>query len=86
MSPTFGEYTVVWPAESEKQDQQLIDRLGLFFSTKLACPVLAVLNHDDDILWYGLYALRANSKNITRLRDTSTRVISRQPVAIHSSW
>ena len=56
VSPTTNGYTVVWDAECETQDQRLIDRLGEQLSSSLASPVFAVLNHDDDILWYGLYS------------------------------
>ena len=52
ISPTFGEYTVVWDEECEKQDQAIIERLSLQLSKQVSSPVLAVLNHDDDILWY----------------------------------
>jgi hypothetical protein len=54
--PTVNEYTLIWDAEAEKQDQKLIDRLGIQLSSTLASPVFSILNHDDDILWYGLYS------------------------------
>lgn len=45
---------VVFDAESD-QDQKLISELAAGLSAKLNCPVLAVMNHDDDILWYQLH-------------------------------
>ncbi len=56
VSPSANGYTVIWDAECEIQDQNLIQRLGQQLSSALAAPVFAVLNHDDDILWYALYA------------------------------
>jgi hypothetical protein len=56
VSPTRDGYTVIWDAECEGQDQRLINRLGQQLSSQLACPILSVLNHDDDILCYGLYS------------------------------
>lgn len=41
--------------EASEQDQEVIGKLGAQLSSTWSCPVLAVLNHDDDILWYDLY-------------------------------
>lgn len=54
ISPAFDGYTVVWDEECEKQDQVIIERLTLQLSKQVGSSVLAVLNHDDDILWYVL--------------------------------
>lgn len=56
VSPTVSGYTTVWDEESDKQDEKIIDQLGRQLSSLLASPVIAVLNHDDDILWYALYS------------------------------
>ena len=56
VSPTLGGFTVVWDAECESQDDRVISRVGQHIASKLAAPVLAVLNHDDDILMYWLFS------------------------------
>jgi hypothetical protein len=46
---------VAFEEASEKQDEKIITDLAAQLSLDLRCPVLAVLNHDDDILCYWLY-------------------------------
>jgi hypothetical protein len=46
---------VVFDEESDKQDQEIIAELASRLSGQFRCPLLAVLNHDDSILWYQLY-------------------------------
>ena len=46
---------VVFDEASDSQDPDLIRNLGKQLSKALNSAVLAVLNHDDDILWYVLF-------------------------------
>ena len=55
VTPPQDGCVVVFDEKSEEQDQEVISELGSQLSQGLACPVLAVLNHDDDVLWYRLY-------------------------------
>ena len=55
VTPPANHTVVAFDEESQNQDQQVISALATELSQKLHCPVLAVLNHDDDILWYQLY-------------------------------
>ncbi len=55
VSPTMGGYTIVCDRECDHQDEAEILALGRHLSGRLGAPVLAVLNHDDDILCYWLF-------------------------------
>lgn len=50
---------VVFDEESDVQDIDVVAELSSMMSEKLACPVFAVVNHDDDVL---IYQLRANGE------------------------
>ncbi len=56
VSPLCGGCVVVFDEASDDQDLDLISSLAARLSSDLSCQVLSVLNHDDDILWYRLYA------------------------------
>ncbi len=55
VTPEQNGCVVVFDEESEDQNQEVIAGLAGWLSEEFQCPVLAVLNHDDDILWYQLY-------------------------------
>ena len=53
--PTVNGFTTFCDALSETQEPGVIDELARKASNDLGCPLLCVLNHDDDVLWFGLY-------------------------------
>jgi hypothetical protein len=55
IAPSENGCVVVFDEASDEQDTEVIAELGTHLSRELQCPVLAVLNHDDDILWYQLH-------------------------------
>ena len=55
VTPAQDGCVVVFDEASDGQDQKVITALATQLSRDLHCPVLAVLNHDDDIFWYQLY-------------------------------
>lgn len=55
VTPSMNDTVVVYDEASDDQDQRTISSLATKLSRELHCPVLAVLNHDDDILWYQLF-------------------------------
>ncbi|NDB77171.1 MAG: hypothetical protein EB141_16275, partial [Verrucomicrobia bacterium] len=55
VTPVEACCVVVFDEESEDQNQEGITGLAGRLSRQFACPVLAVVNHDDDILWYQLH-------------------------------
>lgn len=55
VTPSHLGCVVAFDEASEMQDESLIAELASQLSLDLHCPVLAVLNHDDDILCYWLY-------------------------------
>lgn len=46
---------VVFDEESDGQNDEIIAELATRLSGRLKCPLLAVMNHDDGILWFQLY-------------------------------
>ncbi len=55
VTPAENGCVVVFDKESDDQNQEVMAELASRLSGTLQCPLLAVLNHDDDILWYQLY-------------------------------
>ena len=49
VTPAQDGCVVVFDAQSDEQDSAVITELASRLSRELRCPVLAVLNHDDDI-------------------------------------
>lgn len=55
VTPAQNGCVVVFDEESEEQNAEVIAELASRLSERLQCPLLAVLNHDDDILEYQLF-------------------------------
>jgi hypothetical protein len=55
VAPTLDDITVFFEQKSDTQKESEIKLLGEQVSQDLNAPVLAVLNHDDDILAYWLF-------------------------------
>jgi hypothetical protein len=55
VGPTVDELTVFFEEETDRQDEAAVAVVGKQASKDLKAPVLAVLNHDDDILAYWLF-------------------------------
>jgi hypothetical protein len=49
-----GGCVVVFEEQTDSQDVNEIEEVGAMLSKQQKCPVLAILNHDDDILAYWL--------------------------------
>ena len=55
VTPAQDGCVVVFDEESDEQNSEVIAELAAKLSGNLNCPLLAVLNHDDDIFWYQFY-------------------------------
>lgn len=55
VTPVKDGALVVTDETAESQDVDDVRKVGELLSTSLKTQVLAVLNHDDDMLWYGLF-------------------------------
>lgn len=56
ISPAINQDTVVFDLECENQDDAILTQLARDLAANLDCLALAVLNHDDDILWLRLFS------------------------------
>lgn len=55
VAPSIGEVTVFYDREADGQNDKQIHLVGSGVSRDCNCPVLAVWNHDDDVLYYHLF-------------------------------
>jgi hypothetical protein len=55
VTPQQNGCVVVFDEKSDEQDTDVMATVASHLSVELQCPVLAVLNHDDDILLFQLY-------------------------------
>ncbi len=46
---------MIYEIDSDEQDVERLDAVAELISRRFACPVLGVLNHDDDVLVLRLY-------------------------------
>jgi hypothetical protein len=53
--PTRNGLTVIYEKDCEDQDTNDLTHLGEYLTGRLDCVGLAVLNHDDDVLWLRLF-------------------------------
>ncbi len=54
ISPICRGFTTIYDRLCEEQDVHDLETLATELSSKFRCSALAVLNHDDDVLWIGL--------------------------------
>jgi hypothetical protein len=54
VSPIFRGFTTIYDRLCEEQDVHDLETLAADLSSQFHCSALAVLNHDDDVLWIGL--------------------------------
>lgn len=55
VAPAINGNTVFYDRDSDEQDFKAIRDVGIRVSLELEAPVLAILNHDDDILCFWLF-------------------------------
>jgi len=54
VSPISRGFTTIYDRLCEEQDVNDLETLAADLSSRFHCAALAVLNHDDDVLWIGL--------------------------------
>ena len=55
VTPSINGFVVVYEQKTDTQDTEAIEQVGSLLSRDADAPVLAVLNHDDDVLCYWLF-------------------------------
>lgn len=50
-----GGVSIVYDSETEKQDTSILSALAEHLATRLSTTAFAVLDHDDDLLWFQLF-------------------------------
>ena len=50
-----NDIVIVFDEQSDAQDPAVMNALAARLCTQCNCPVLAAMNHDDDVLWYNLF-------------------------------
>lgn len=55
VSPKSGDCLAVFDEQMDHQQEGVLSDLASELSKEFDCVALAVLNHDDDVLWYRLY-------------------------------
>jgi hypothetical protein len=55
VSPTVNCFTTVYCQETDRQEFDSIENSGRRLSGSLTCPVLGVVLHDNDVLYYWLF-------------------------------
>jgi hypothetical protein len=55
VAPPEGGYVVVYEEASDTQDERAIKQVGALLCEASQAPVVAVLNHDDDVFCYWLF-------------------------------
>lgn len=71
VSPVSRGFTTVYDRICDEQDIRDLEGLALDLSRQFRCIALAVLNHDDDVLWM---SLARNGDRLTTYR--SDRIVS----------
>ena len=50
-----GDFVFIYDEQADEQRTGVLESLALTLATRLSCPALAALNHDDDVLLLWLY-------------------------------
>ena len=91
VSPAHNGFTVVYDALCDEQNTGQLAEMAGMLSRQFDAPALAVLNHDDDILWFQVYSqgelvTEYNSQSQRRVRVFSLSRIFGVPGLIPWLW